>query len=269
MNIPKHVYFAVPVLAIMAYSYWEPVPDESAMTVDEYALNCAEVSDREFEANCEGKTIIFDGFIRSVEDNDELEVDVISSDDRIQGFDLFLKRDYEFGASWDMNQGRGIRFAGTLEDNDFNDHNIEDGMVIELGDLSQTQANKNRITTIRNEEKAQEAGFSNYAAMQSCQADWQDCPSHDLLVNTYGKIEAAREACKASAISKMPAGEVETGFLNPFKTTLDGENALETGIVTLIDPLAKKQDANGEMVTTPIRCRFDLKTNLVESVSFG
>lgn len=264
----KSVSVLVPACALILSACWDNLPDESAMTAEEYILNCAEVSDREFEANCEGKIVIFDGIIRAIDDNDELEVDVISETDKIQGFDLFLKTDHDFEVSWQRNEGRAIRFAGALEDNDFNDHNIEEGIVIELGALAEADANKARLVAIRDEEKARDAGFADYAAMTACKENWSDCGSHDQLIKYYTKLADAREACKASALTQAPAGQVKIGGIMPFQVTLEGEDALANGAVTLFAPASERADDSGEMIKTNIRCLFDLTENKVSAISF-
>ena len=104
----------------------------SEMTIEYYIRRCAKISAAEFKDKCKGKTVIFEGKIRQIVQKDTLEVNVYSGSGREQGFDLLLSKKLPWEDAWETYEGRRLTFSGTLKDNSYSDHDIEDGVIVSV-----------------------------------------------------------------------------------------------------------------------------------------
>lgn len=248
------------------------------MTIEEYIDRCSAVSAAEFEDKCKGKTVTFDGKIRRIVKKDTLEVDVYSSSGKKQGYDLLLSSRRDWNDSWKSYEGRSLRFSGALKDNNYRDHDIEDGIVVSLGTAEDAirAAEARRRKNLQME--AEKAGFDSvekYEATKkvaeereaACREDWSKCETQSDLINNYQGISLAKVMCKMQAEEMAKYGDPDFPWLSFFDTFYKNEKSYQSGRVTLIEPAAKFQNVFGAMAKTRVTCLYDLRTETVVSIN--
>ena len=239
----------------------------SAMTIEQYVANCKSLSGNEFDQKCKGKLIVFEGTVRKIINSSKLEIDIpVANSSKPQGFDLSLKKEYNWPDSWGQYELLPLKIAGYLENNDFTDHDIKGAVFLQLGSLKAAQYNREFRERLKQLKLAQVNGFktvaeyeANIAERKACQTDWTKCTSQEQLIEDYRNISSIRSLCKREA-NKRAKYETDWSWI-PFGSYYPNENSVQTGKLTLVDNEVKFQNGFGAFVKTKITCDYDLKAD--------
>jgi hypothetical protein len=79
---------------------------------------------------------------------------VYSADGARHGYDLILGIAYDWKDDWKSYEGRGLKFSGSLKDNEYSDHDIVKGVIKSVGTKEEAVA---RIEKFEADKKRQEA----------------------------------------------------------------------------------------------------------------